>query len=305
MIQEKVKLEVEVKKRTEEISEQKNEIEKQRDELKITSNIITQNNIAIKDSIRYARRIQLATLPKSTEIKQVFPHSFLLYKPKDIVSGDFYSLAQKEDKYLIAIADCTGHGVPGAFMSMIGTNLINQIINEKNITKPGEILNELDYGIDMSLKQHETDSHDGMDIALLAYYKENDQFEYAGANRPLFVWRKSKVGFNDLPCENGITIIKPDKDPIGGFTKDIKREFATHQFKLESGDRLFMFTDGYADQFGGEFGKKMLTKRLKQAILDSCHLTIVDQGYYLESYFNEWKNANEQVDDVLMFGLEV
>lgn len=305
LIQEKVKLEVEVEKRTEEISEQKNEIEKQRDELKVTSTIINQNNISIKDSIRYARRIQLATLPKNTEIQQAFPHSFLIYKPKDIVSGDFYSLAQKEDKCLIAIADCTGHGVPGAFMSMIGTNLINQIINEKNITKPGEILNELDYGIDMSLKQHETDSHDGMDIALLSLYRNSQQFEYAGANRPLYIWRKNKLGFNGFECENGITIIKPHKDPIGGFTKEVKRVFTTHQFSLDKGDRLFMFTDGFADQFGGELGKKMLTKRLKSALLTSCELSIQEQGFYLNNFFNSWKGTNEQVDDVLMFGLEV
>ena len=305
LIQEKAKLEVEVKKRTEEINDQKNEIEKQRDELKFTSNIISQNNVAIKDSIRYAKRIQLATLPKNSEIYHAFPKSFLLYKPKDIVSGDFYSLAQKEDKLLIAVADCTGHGVPGAFMSMIGTNLINQIINEKNITKPGEILNELDYGIENSLKQQETDSHDGMDIALLSYFRDSQQFEYAGANRPLYIWRKNNQTINGFSIENGIVIIKPDKDPIGGFTKEVKRLFTTHQFSLESGDRIFMFTDGYADQFGGELGKKMLIKRLKEAILISNKLTIQAQGSYLERFFNEWKGKNEQVDDVLMFGLEI
>lgn len=302
---EKIRLESEVEKRTIEVVEKKNEIEKQRDELRITSQIINQNNIAIKDSIRYARRIQLATLPKLSDIQTAFPDSFLIYKPKDIVSGDFYSLAVKDDQNIMIIADCTGHGVPGAFMSMIGTNLLNQIINERNILTPGDILKELDFGIETSLKQNETDSHDGMDIALISMNKQTATFKFSGANRPLLIWKKEGGSINEFSNEEGIITIKPNKNPIGGFTKETESLFDTHEFQLSKGDRIFMFTDGYVDQFGGTNGKKLLTKRFKEVLLNSVELPIKKQGEYLENYLNDWKGYNEQVDDVLVFGLEV
>ncbi|MEI6407769.1 MAG: two-component regulator propeller domain-containing protein [Bacteroidota bacterium] len=302
LILEKKRLELIVHERTSEIFLQKNEIEKQRDELRINSNIIEHKNLSITDSIRYARRIQLATLPYNDVIFNELPESFILYKPKDIVSGDFYAFAKKENTILIAVADCTGHGVPGAFMSMIGTNLFNQVINEKNIYRPSEILNHLDKGIERALKQEETDNHDGMDIIICSLNFDTKCFEMAGANRPLWLIRKNKSEkiVND---EDYLQIIRPDKNPIGGFHQKTKENFTNHSFNFEPGDTIYLFTDGYADQFGGPKGKKLLSKRLRDYLLEIKNLPIKEQEVLLENYFEKWRGDHEQVDDVLIIGI--
>jgi ligand-binding sensor domain-containing protein/serine phosphatase RsbU (regulator of sigma subunit) len=302
---EKRRLEQVVQERTSEIIHQKEEIENQRDELRVNSALIEQKNLSITDSIRYARRIQLATLPYSDVIYQSLPESFILYKPKDIVSGDFYAFAKKDNKILIAVADCTGHGVPGAFMSMIGTNLFNQVINEKNITEPAAILNELDKGIERALKQEETDNHDGMDIVICSLDFENGVFEMAGANRPLWIIRNGKIEDHEYLEQygNSMQIIRPDKNPIGGFHQEKKERFTNHPFNFYPGDILYLCTDGYADQFGGEKGKKLLSKRLRDYLIKIQHSPIHEQEGLLDDYYEEWRGNHEQVDDVLIIGI--
>ena len=302
---EKRTLEKLVNERTAEIVNQKEEIENQRDELRVNSAIIEQKNLSITDSIRYAKRIQLATLPYRDVVFESLKESFILYKPKDIVSGDFYAYSKRKSKILIAVADCTGHGVPGAFMSMIGTNLFNQVINENGITRPSEILNLMNIGIERALKQDETDNHDGMDIIVCALDFENDIFEFSGANRPLLIIRKEPEVVYPGEEEYGahIRIIRPDKHPIGGFRQEAKTWFNNRHFVFKPGDMIFLYSDGYADQFGGEKGKKLLSKRLRNYLLEIKDEPVNEQEKLLDRYFEKWRGRLEQVDDVLIIGI--
>ena len=276
----KSELERKVTLRTAEVMHQKAEIElKNRD---------------IVDNLNYARRIQSAILPEIKLIYETLQDSFILYKPKDIVSGDFYTFSQKENRVIIAAADCTGHGVTGAFMSMIGSSHLNQIINERGITQPAHILNHLNTGIASALKQNETEVNDGMDIALCSFHLDELRLEYAGANRPLWLIRNGEL-----------TEIKPDKLPIGGFRINRDAVFTNHELKLQKGDAIYLFTDGFADQFGGTFGKKMLSKRFRELLISLQSIPMSDQEKKLEQFFNEWKNSMEQVDDVLVIGIRV
>ncbi|MEP7169784.1 MAG: SpoIIE family protein phosphatase [Bacteroidota bacterium] len=276
----KEKLEQQVAERTLEISYQKN--------------LVESKNKDITDSINYAKRIQSAILPDIKIIQQTFRQSFILYLPKDIVSGDFYLFAQKNDRVLVAAADCTGHGVAGAFMSMIGSSLLNQIINEKGITEPAKILNQLNNEIVQSLKQKETESNDGMDISICSINLKNNDLQFAGANRPLYLIRK-----------NEIAVYPPDKFPIGGLQILNDESFTNHTIKLQAGDTLYFFSDGYADQFGGEKAKKMMTKKFKEILLSIQNLSMQEQENHLKEYFEKWKGKYEQVDDVLIIGIRV
>lgn len=304
---EKRHLEQMVNERTAEIVHQKEEIENQRDELRANSDLIEQKNLSITDSIRYARRIQMATLPYNELIVQSLPQSFIYYQPKDIVSGDFYAFAKRGSKILMAVADCTGHGVPGAFMSMIGTNLFNQIINEKGITQPSIILDELDTGIERALKQDESENHDGMDIVIVCLDFENNEFEMAGANRPLWIVREhideQLIGTGSEIYGEYMEIIRPDKHPIGGFDVSTRAKFSNRKFQFSKGDMLYLCTDGYSDQFGGPMGKKLLSKRLRDKLIQVHKLDVADQQRELDQYFEQWRGELEQVDDVLLVGI--
>jgi serine phosphatase RsbU (regulator of sigma subunit) len=265
-----------------------------------TMEVITQKNIIevknkeITANLTYAKRIQSAILPDIRLIYKALEQSFILYIPKDIVSGDFYGFAQKNSKVLIASADCTGHGVTGAFMSMIGSSLLNQIINERNITSPAQILDSLNEGIVHSLKQKETDSHDGMDISICTFDLQNHRVQFAGANRPLWMIRN-----------NTLLVYEPDKFPIGGMQVVTDEKFNEIEIALEQNDTLYMFTDGFADQFGGENGKKLMSKKFKDILLSIQHLPMSEQGAYLDNHFKMWMGSNEQVDDVLVIGIKV
>ncbi|MEO5569767.1 MAG: SpoIIE family protein phosphatase [Bacteroidia bacterium] len=256
--------------------------------------VIEIKNKEITDSLTYAKRIQSAILPDTKLIYKTLEQAFILYLPKDIVSGDFYGFAQKDNKVLIAAADCTGHGVAGAFMSMIGSSLLNQIINEKNITAPSLILDELDKGIIHALKQKETDSNDGMDISICAFDMQNKIVHYAGAHRPLWLIRN-----------NQLQVYKPNKFPIGGLQIQHEEKFKQHEIKLETNDCIYIFSDGYADQFGGEKGKKLMSKKFKELLLSIHDLSMPEQEKRLHNHFETWKTNNEQVDDVLVIGIRV
>ncbi len=274
------------------ISAQKIEVEKQRDLIEIKNKDIT-------DSINYAKRIQTAILPSVENLQKHLANSFILYQPKDIVSGDFYWFTEKDNHFIVAIADCTGHGVPGAFMSMIGNDILTQIVIEKGITTPNQILSSLHDGVKKSLKQdtHESETKDGMDIAIVSFNKTNfSSVEYAGALRPLWLLKNNASEIYEY---------KADKHSIGGAYSDSTTEFTNHQISLNHGDSLYLSTDGYADQFGGEFGKKMMTKNMKDLLVSIQSKSMTEQKNILENHFKSWKQNKDQVDDVLVFGVRL
>lgn len=256
-------------------------------------------NKDITDSINYAKRIQSAILPSTENLRKHLSNSFIIYEPKDIVSGDFYWFAEKDNKFIIAIADCTGHGVPGAFMSMVGNDILTQIVIERGITKPNVILTNLHDGVKKSLKQDTTssDTKDGMDIAIVTFDKNNySKIEYAGALRPLWLIKHNS---------KEITEYKADKHSIGGAYTSEAREFTNHEIKLEKGDSFYLSTDGYADQFGGDHGKKMMSKNMKELLIGIQSKSLTEQKNILENNFHSWKGTREQVDDVLVFGVRI
>jgi serine phosphatase RsbU (regulator of sigma subunit) len=265
--------------------------------LSIAYKQIEEKNKEIKDSINYSKHIQEASLP-SKELKyELFHDIFILFQPKDIVSGDFYWDTEKNGKRIIACCDCTGHGVPGALMSMIGSNILNQLVNENGITAADEILNELHKEIRKALKQDEqtNGSKDGMDIALIVFNSATE-IEYAGAQRPLWI-----VGNSEL----SLTEIKADKFPIGGYQSEAERKFTKHVFNLFTGDCVYIASDGYADQFGGVAGKKFMTKRMKELLINNCKKPMSEQEVLLMNSIKKWMGNYEQVDDMLVIGIRV
>ncbi|MBI2269693.1 MAG: SpoIIE family protein phosphatase [Bacteroidetes bacterium] len=260
---------------------------------------LAEKNRDITSSIEYARKIQDAILPPLNDIFRAFPESFVLYKPRDIVSGDFYWFYEKGNKKVIAAVDCTGHGVPGAFMSMIGHNLLNQIVIENGITEAAEILNQLHKGVQAALKQGQigVESKDGMDVSLCVFDTQKNELQYAGAYRTLYVLS------DNVP--DVIQKINGDKFPIGGSHFGQERSFTQHSRQLKKGDVIYMFTDGFADQFGGENGKKFMVKRFAEMLTRQWKLPLNKQHEMLEEAFSAWKGKNEQVDDVLIVGIKV
>ncbi len=255
-------------------------------------NELKQNDIM--ESLRYAKRIQRTILPDKKAMDEVFDDYFVVFKPKDIVSGDFYWFNQVVDKAFVAVVDCTGHGVPGAFMSLIGYNLLNQIVLQKGIHKPGQILTELHNQVRATLKQDAADSksRDGMDVCLVVVSKYDDKFEYAGANRPLLMLKGDEL-----------IEIKPTKFSIGGEQMEEERTYQNNELEYETGDSIYMFSDGFVDQFGGPDFKKFSTKKLKQIIMDNKHEPMSVQRALFNIVWKDWKGDEEQTDDVTMIAI--
>jgi PAS domain S-box-containing protein len=255
---------------------------------------IEQKQNDIMESLRYAKRIQRTILPDKKAMDEVFDSYFVNFKPKDVVSGDFYWFNQVVDKAFVAVVDCTGHGVPGAFMSLIGYNLLNQIVIQKGIHEPGQILTELHNQVRATLKQDAADSksRDGMDVCLVAVCKYVNKFEYAGANRPLLILKGDEI-----------IEIKPTKYAIGGEQMDEERTYQNHEFKYEPGDTIYMFSDGFVDQFGGPEFKKFSTKRLKEIILANRHESLSTQRALFNIVWKDWKGDDEQTDDATMIAI--
>jgi ligand-binding sensor domain-containing protein/serine phosphatase RsbU (regulator of sigma subunit) len=263
------------------------------------SKIIEAKNKDITDSIEYAKKIQDSILPSIESIKKSLPESFIFYQQKDIVSGDFYWFSQKKHITIIAAVDCTGHGVPGAFMSLIGNNILNQIINENNITDPAIILNYLNEGVNKALYTSKTYgvAKDGMDIGICAINSNANEIIYAGAMRPIYITREGKLDE-----------IAGDKVAIGtDFSNGIHKDFKFNNKKIEvqTGDIFYLSTDGYADQFGGEKGKKMMKKNFKNLLQHISHKPMAQQEIIVAESFSEWKGNFEQVDDVLVIGFKL
>lgn len=247
----------------------------------------------IRDSINYAKRIQEAILPASELITNAFPDSFIFYKPKDIVSGDFYWYSDKGEYAIIGVIDCTGHGVPGALMTVVGNSLLNQIVNGMNITEPAEILNLLDKKVKETLTQHgQQNTHDGMDAVICKYNKAKNEITFSGAKRPLLLFR------NKMPVE-----YKGDPYPIGSFQFDDAKKYTQHTIILKPNDIVYLFTDGYQDQFGGLLGKKFMIKKLRELLIEISTLKMQDQKFLIEQENINWTGNSEQTDDILVIGI--
>ena len=263
-------------------------ISKQKDDINKSHLELQQKHKEISDSINYAKTIQTAILPQTKIIKEYLENSFILYKPKDIVAGDFYWMEHFEGKTLFAAADCTGHGVPGAMVSVICNNALNRSVREFRLTNPGEILNNTKKLVIQEFEKSEKDVHDGMDIALCCL--EGNRLSYSGANNPLWIIRK-----------NELIEYKADKQPIGNYR--LEKPFSTHEITLEKEDVFYLLSDGYADQFGGEKGKKYMAGKFKKLLISISELTPQKQRMALEKEFIEWKGNEEQIDDVCVIGM--
>lgn len=254
-------------------------------------------NKNITDSISYAKRIQEALIPSEVHFKSILPNSFILYMPKDIVSGDFYWIYESDEKVFVASVDCTGHGVPGAFMSIIGIELIRNIISEKGINNPAEILNLLDKGIrdtfSKAVNDQASDVKDGMDAAFCVIDKQKKTLQFSGAFSNLYLIR-------DLRLKE----IKGQRYSVGFSYDQQKPEFISHTEHLEPDDMIYLFTDGYVDQFGGPSGKKFKFRRFRHLLLSIHRLSLAEQKKYLVNTMKEWKGENDQVDDILIVGFK-
>jgi serine phosphatase RsbU (regulator of sigma subunit) len=263
--------------------------------LKMQNTLIEEKNKNITDSINYAKRLQNAILPSDDSIQNILPEHFILYQPKDIVSGDFYWISEHSTKIIVAAIDCTGHGVPGALLSIVGHNAINKTINELGITKPSEVMHSMNTIIKNVLHQDsESNVKDGMDMALCTYDKTTGILEYAGANNPLYI-----------VSENKLTIIKASKLTVGTVEAHITEPPKNHTIQLKKGDCFYVFSDGFADQFGGEANKKFKSSGLQNLLVSVANYSLEKQKVMIADVFNSWKGNNEQVDDVLVIGIRV
>lgn len=258
--------------------------------------IIEEKNRDITDSIVYAQRIQKAILPSLKQIEAALPESFVFFRPKDIVSGDFFWFNETPWSYYIAAVDCTGHGVPGAMMSMIGYNFLGQIVNEQDVEQPAEILNELHRKVLLALNKDlsSREIKDGMDVALLRIDKKTGKIYFSGAVRPLYII-----------VDGEMTVVKGDIFSVGGVKDATSESFTQHEIEAPAGATLYIFSDGIADQFGGPKGKKYKYKQLKDLLLENSGKSMSEQLAAIETSFDSWKGNLEQVDDVCVVGLRV
>ncbi len=269
-------------------------LEEKNDEITLQKLIVEEKNQEITDSITYAKRIQEAILPPTRLVKEWLPDSFVLYKPKDIVAGDFYWMEQANNKIYFAAADCTGHGVPGAMVSVVCHNALNRALKEFQLTDPGQILDKVRELVEETFEQSEQDVKDGMDIALCILDTESRTIMYSGANNPLWIIRSGA---------HEVEQFKADKQPIGKFAD--AHPFTSHQVSLNPGDIVYVFSDGYADQFGGPRGKKFKYKAFRDLLLENKDKPMEEQRAIIDQQFEEWRGELEQIDDVCVIGVRV
>ncbi len=302
--QQKKRINTQLKEQNHKVSLQNEEISSQRDKIMAQSQAlqtafedIEDKNLQITQSINYAQRIQAAMLTRSYTLQDLIPESFILFRPRDIVSGDFYWYAQKNGKILIAAVDCTGHGVPGAFMSMIGNNILDTIVKTQGITAPDLILSALHQGVVESLHQDKTENKDGMDMALVSIDLPQQTLHFAGANRPL-VYAQN----------NELQVIKGNRYAIGGYRKGktSQLDFDAHTISFRDAPLAFyIFSDGYPDQFGGKSDRKFMTKRLKACCFDWHTLPAQTQFERFDQTLRDWMGQTPQIDDILLIGGKV
>jgi tetratricopeptide (TPR) repeat protein/serine phosphatase RsbU (regulator of sigma subunit) len=265
-------------------------ITEQKEEVELQKEIVEEKNTEILDSITYAKRIQEAILPPTRLVKEWLPNSFILYKPKDIVAGDFYWMENIGDTIIFAAADCTGHGVPGAMVSVVCHNAMNRAVREFGLREPGKILDKTRELVVRTFEKSEEEVKDGMDIALCSM--SGNKLQYAGANNPLWIIRNGEV-----------LETKATKQPIGKV--DNPQPFTTHTFELQQGDVFYIFSDGYVDQFGGRKGKKFKAKAFRELLLSIQDRNMEEQRMLINEAFEQWRGDLEQVDDVCVIGVNV
>lgn len=303
-----------------EVTEQKDEIEAQRDEIEAQRDTVEAQRDKIGEihqemlhSLNYATRLQQSILPKTSIIQEYISDLFVLFKPKDKVSGDFYWWTHIEDHTIITASDCTGHGVPGAFMSMLGISFLREIVRKEYITHPGVILRKMRKEVIKALNQTgESGTHkDGMDMALISINHKTNVLQFSGANNPLYIIRNGELLTEDEAIklydfrnyDYKLFEIKPDKMPISIYEKMDK--FTTHSIQLKKGDQIYLFSDGYADQFGGPKGKKFKYKPFKHLLLENANEPMSTQKEVLTKAFEEWKGKEDQIDDVVILGIKI
>ncbi len=296
----RVKLNEELAAKNQEIEAKRNQLRQRNEQMDEQKRSIEVLYNKVSSSINYAQRIQFAMLPSLAEIRKSFPESFVYFLPRDPVSGDFYWLREINDKVVVAVADCTGHGVPGAFMSLIGNDLLNTIIIERKVLDPAQILTHMNEGIRQALKQDESKNNDGMDIALCVVDKEKQIVSFAGAKNPLYY----------LTETGDLNIIKGDKHPIGGTQGKRERTYSAHTVNLKESEQhhFYLFSDGYQDQFGGKEGRKFLRRNFKKLITDMHQKPMSEQSNILEDRFNAWikgGKGHKQIDDILVLGFRI
>jgi serine phosphatase RsbU (regulator of sigma subunit) len=294
--QENIRFERDIIQQNQLLQAQKEEIETQNLNLQESNLIIQNKNQTIADSIQYAQRIQKSILPLEETIQKHLPEHFIFFQPRDVVSGDFYYFEERNNRLIFAVIDCTGHGVPGAFMTMVASEILNEIIQNKEITAPDLILNQLHKNIRKTLKQAETDNRDGMDLALITIDQASRKVQYAGAKNPLIYIQN-----------NELHLIKGDKLPIGGEQREQERIFTKHEIAIDSPTTFYLFSDGFQDQFGGEQGKKFTIARLKELFLQIHTLPLPTQQQILHAKFEQWtaQAGEKQIDDVLVAGVKL
>lgn len=267
----------------------------------------------ITDSIRYALRIQLSIIPTPERVKALLPKSMVFYKPKDIVSGDFYWVEEIGDEIVFAAVDCTGHGVPGAMMSVIGLKSLNQAVQDKKLSKPCDILRHLDISVNDTLRQS-SDANavkDGMDLALCNINYKTLTLQYSGAFNGVCIIRKQiatsyqPANAREIFYGSDLLELRPDKLPIGSNTDGIADTFTNHVFQLQPQDLVYIHTDGYADQFGGPKGKKFKYNQLKDILVSLADVPMEEHYGILEKHLKDWQGSHEQVDDVLVIGVRI
>lgn len=282
------------------LKEQKIEEKNQRIQLQIKNEnnqreIIIRNNKEIMADIRYASRIQQSILPNVTIINEFFNEYFILHQPKSHISGDFYWVSKQNKKKIIAVGDCTGHGISGGLMHMLGSVYLNEIVSNGNFKTASDILEQLRDHIMKLLNQtgEMGETQDGLDIALCIVDDDNTKLQYAGANNPLYLLRNK-----------GITEIKGDRMPVG-IHINFNKPFTNHIVDLESNDQVYLFSDGYADQFGGPMGKKFRYKQFKELLISISHEPMNIQKEILNNVHDKWRGTLEQIDDILVFGIKI
>jgi serine phosphatase RsbU (regulator of sigma subunit) len=263
--------------------------------------LLEEKNKEVADSINYASRIQKSIMPDEKTIAELMPDGFVLYLPKDIVSGDFYWINNYHDvngkvHHLMAVADCTGHGVPGAFMSLIGATILNQTLNNPEISDPAQALDYLNVQLPKNIKSSSASGtiKDGMEISMCEYDAENLKMQFAGANNNLYLVRNGEL-----------QLIRGDKRPIGQGYENLGNKFSNHQIQLQKGDTLYMSSDGFPDQFGGPKGKKFKYKQMEEIFLEIHQLPVSQQREILKKHFIDWKGELDQVDDVCIIGFKI
>ena len=305
------------------IEQEKQKVEIERQKVEEVKKIIEEKNKNITDSINYALKIQEALIPKVKTVRQYFNDSFILFKPRDIVSGDFYWIAEVENQIIITVADCTGHGVPGAFMSMLGIAILKEIVVKEYITQPALILKRLRKEIINVLHQTgaEGEQIDGMDMALCAieltplstslktcFPSPNEEgncckMQFAGANNPLYIIHTDNSDLTTFQKLSNLDEIKGDKMPIA--IHRIMENFTNNEIQIYKGDTIYLFSDGYADQFGGDENKKITSKRFKMLLTEIQQLSMEKQKVALEKFLFSWKGNNEQIDDITVVGIKL